>query len=107
MSQDHPPRGSATATTRTMVVTVPREDLPPPSIPDHQLLRCIGRGSYGSVWLARNAMGTFRAVKFVHRGSFSDARPFERELAGIRRFEPISRSHDGFLDVLHVGINEE
>ena len=52
-------------------------------------------------------MGTFRAVKFVHRRSFSDARPFERDLAGIRKFEPISRSHEGFLDVLHVGINEQ
>ena len=26
-------------------------------IPDHQLLRCIGSGSYGEVWLARNMMG--------------------------------------------------
>ena len=34
-------------------------------------------------------------------------RPFERELSGIRKFEPISRSHPGFVDVLHVGINED
>src|SRR5256885_2120429 len=24
----------------------------PPSVPDHELLRCIGTGSYGEVWLA-------------------------------------------------------
>jgi len=29
---------------------------PLPSIPDHELLRCIGRGAYGAVWLARNVM---------------------------------------------------
>jgi WD40 repeat protein len=51
-------------------------------------------------------MGLYRAVKFVYRKSFDDARPFERELSGIRIFEPLSRSHEGFVDVLHVGINE-
>jgi WD40 repeat protein len=76
-------------------------------IPDHQLLRCIGRGSYGAVWLARNMMGMYRAVKVVYRKSFQSDRPFERELSGIRKFEPISRSHEGFVDVLQVGINEE
>jgi eukaryotic-like serine/threonine-protein kinase len=78
----------------------------PPTIPDHELLQPIGRGGYGSVWLARNRLGVYRAVKIVYRGSFTDHRPFEREWSGIRRFEPISRSHEGFVDVLHVGINE-
>jgi serine/threonine protein kinase len=85
-----------------------REDspgLPPVQIPDHELVRRIGGGSYGEVWLAQSMMGAFRAVKIVRRQAFKDQRPFERELAGIRRFEPISRSHDGFTDVLHVGQN--
>jgi len=76
---------------------------PPPPISDHEVLGCIGRGSYGEVWLARNAMGQYRAVKIVRRKAFRDDRPYERELAGIRRFEPVSRSHEGFVDVLHVG----
>jgi len=80
---------------------------PPPVISDHELLRRIGRGSYGEVWLARNVMGVYRAVKVVYRDAFRDHRPFERELGGIRTFEPISRSHEGFLDVLHVGHNEQ
>jgi WD40 repeat protein len=77
-----------------------------PTIPDHQLIRLIDRGSYGEVWLAQNKMGTYRAVKIVHRKAFDHSRPYERELAGIRRFEPISRSHEGFVDVLQIGINE-
>src|SRR5438105_4173436 len=78
----------------------------PVSIPDHELLRRIGRGSYGEVWLARSLMGAYRAVKIVYRKSFDNHRPFVRELSGIRKFEPISRSHEGFVDVLHVGSSE-
>lgn len=75
-------------------------------IADHKLLRRIGRGSYGEVWLARHTMGMYRAVKLVHRRFFKDRHPFERELSGIRKFEPISRSHEGFIDILHVGLHE-
>src|SRR6266404_175335 len=85
---------------------IPCESATPPLVADHALLRCIGRGSYGEVWLARHTMGLFRAVKIVYRRSFQDKRPFERELSGIRKFEPISRSHEGFIDILHVGFNE-
>lgn len=78
----------------------------PPAIPDHELVRRIGQGAYGEVWLARNALGTWRAVKVVYRDSFQDERPYEREFAGIRRFEPLSRSNEGFVDILQVGRDE-
>src|SRR6266487_2385309 len=80
---------------------------PPPSIPDHELLPPLGQGSYGEVWLARNKLGTLRAVKIVYRKTFEDARPFEREFRGIQKFEPISRSHDGLVDILQVGGTDE
>ena len=75
----------------------------PPAVPEHRLLTRIGGGSYGEVWLATNLMGTFRAVKVVFRRSFEDERPYQREFAGIRRFEPVSRSHESLVDVLQVG----
>jgi WD40 repeat protein len=78
-----------------------------PTVPDHELLRCIGRGSYGEVWLARNVMGTYRAVKVVYRTTFDHDRPFEREFEGIQKFEPISRAHESQVDILHVGRNEK
>src|SRR5438874_1366138 len=77
-----------------------------PQIPDHELIRCIGRGSYGEVWLARNIMGTYRAVKIVYRRTFKDAHPFEREFNGIQKFEPVSRTHEGLVDILQIGRND-
>jgi WD40 repeat protein len=76
-------------------------------VPDHELLRLIGRGSYGEVWLARNVMGAWRAVKIVRRETFGSDRPFEREFSGIQRYEPISRSVDGVVPILQVGRNPE
>ncbi len=76
-------------------------------IPDHQLIRKIGGGSYGEVWLARNALGTYRAVKIVYRRNFAHERPFEREFGGIQKYEPISRSQDGLMDILQVGRDDQ
>ncbi len=78
-------------------------EVPPPSIPDHELIRPIGFGSYGVVWLARSVLGVYRAIKIVARQRFDHARPFQREYEGIKRFEPISRVHDALVDVLQVG----
>ena len=79
---------------------------PFPIIPDHELLKKIGHGSYGEVWLARNVLGTYRAIKVVYRATFPDPRPFEREFLGMRKFEPVSRSHEGLMDILQVGRND-
>lgn len=73
------------------------------AIPDHELIEVIGRGAYGEVWRARNIVGTERAVKIVRRAQFESERPYMREFVGIQKFEPISRSHDGFVDVLQIG----
>lgn len=65
----------------------------PPVVPDYELLRRIGRGSYGDVWLARSITGQWRAVKVVQRERFDSDRPFEREFLGIQQFESISHRH--------------
>jgi hypothetical protein len=77
-----------------------------PAIPDHEMLCVIGRGAYGEIWMARSLTGALRAVKVVHRSTFESERAFNREFAGMSSFEPISRAHDGFVDILHVGRND-
>jgi len=50
-------------------------------------------------------VGTYRAVKIISRAAFEDEEAFEREFSGLQRFEPVSREHDAFVAVLHVGRN--
>ena len=81
-------------------------DRTPPKVPNHEMVRIIGRGAYGEIWLARSLTGTWCAVKIVDRQTFASDKAFQREFEGMAKFEPISRSHDGFVDILHVGRDE-
>lgn len=79
------------------------EQRPIPSIPDHEVIRKIGSGAYGEVWLARTITGAWRAIKIVRREDFDDDRSFQREFEGIRHYEPVARNHAGLVHILHVG----
>ncbi|MFU8892567.1 MAG: SUMF1/EgtB/PvdO family nonheme iron enzyme [Luteolibacter sp.] len=83
------------------------QNRPYPTIPDHDVLRKIGGGAYGEVWLARGVTGALRAVKVVWREDFEDERGFEREFEGILKYEPISRDHPALVNILHVGRSPE
>ena len=76
-------------------------------IPDFRLIKRIGSGAYGEVWLAQSVTGAMRAVKIVWREDFELTKTFHREFQGIQQFEPISRGHPGLVHILHVGWNEE
>src|SRR2546422_942498 len=79
----------------------------PPVIPDYELLRLVGRGSYGDVWLARTVTGVFRAIKIVWRERFPDKQPYEREFKGLKEFAAVSILEARQLALLHVGRHDE
>lgn len=80
------------------------DGLPPPTVPNHTVFQCIGAGSYGKVWLARDVMGQWRAVKAVYERKFGrDKRGYEREYEGIEAYGAVSLSHESLLPILHVG----
>lgn len=78
----------------------------PPAIPDIELVRRIGHGGFGEVWLGVNrATGGLKAVKVVplaNRGRTVD--PAGREVVSLAQLEAqrIAR-HPNLLDVQHVG----
>ena len=75
-----------------------------PLVPDHELVRLIGSGSSGQVWLARNAIGTYRAVKIVYRKQFRTT-PLRTRVQRHPEIRAGLAHHDGHVNILHVGRN--
>ncbi|HLH57432.1 MAG TPA: CHASE2 domain-containing protein [Verrucomicrobiae bacterium] len=72
-----------------------------PDAPDYEIFDPpFGEGAFGKVWLARNAIGQWQALKAVYASKFgSRTKPYDREFNGIRRYKPISDKHPGLLRV--------
>ncbi len=99
---------AAPAGTRTMPLRAALSGAPTgvaqPDIAEHTLVRKVGEGAYGEVWLARDVLGNYRAAKVIYRARFgNDSAPYEREYRGISAYGPVSLSHPGLLHVLQVG----
>ena len=92
----------------TQTVVVPMPVTLEVVAPDFEIERCIGEGSFGQVFLGRSkATGRYRAIKVVRRSRFNNEHPYEMEFAGLRRFEEVSREHEGFVDILHVSRDDQ
>ena len=76
-------------------------------IPDFQLLAKVGEGSYGTVYLAKSVTGQYRAVKVVYAHRMGSTEAFEREFRGAQFYEAVSRRHDGLIDILYVGRDDQ
>src|ERR1043166_6226779 len=77
-----------------------------PQIPDHEVLRSIGNGTFGVIFLVRTVTGRYRAAKVISRTNFRSESSFVREFAGVQKIERISLEHEGWVDILHVGRND-
>ncbi|HWN94504.1 MAG TPA: serine/threonine-protein kinase [Methylomirabilota bacterium] len=82
-------------------ILVPMPTLGTPDAPDYELIEPpFGKGAYGKVWLARNAVGQWQAVKAIYQANFKeDVSPYEREFRGIERYKPVSDKHPGLLRI--------
>ena len=80
-------------------------DESPPTIPQYEVLRLIGKGSFGQVWLARTITNVYQAIKVISRDNFQKTATFNREFEALQKYQRIS-SHPGLLQILHVGRND-
>jgi CHASE2 domain-containing sensor protein len=80
--------------------------IPEPVIdaPDYQVFEPFAQGSFGTVWLVRNAIGQWQALKKVEAAKFGENTPYELEFTGISNYKPISDKHPGLLHVDFVCI---
>jgi CHASE2 domain-containing sensor protein len=72
-----------------------------PHTPDYELAdEPFGKGAYGRVWLAKNAIGQWQALKAVYIAGFQNRTdPYDREFNGITRYKPVSEKHAGLLRI--------
>jgi len=87
---------------------------PAPRVPDFELIRPIGQGGFGQVWLATNlTTGHLRAVKVIPlrksgATGYPQAGPAGREITSITRLEDrVHARHPNLLDIQHVGQTAE
>jgi CHASE2 domain-containing sensor protein len=96
-------------TSRATEVIIPSSaTLELPHAPDYELFDPpFAEGAYGKVWLARNAIGQWQALKAVYRAKFgAHTHPYEQEFNGIRNYKPISDKHPGLLRVDFVSMQK-
>lgn len=74
------------------------------TIPDHKVIRCIGSGAFGRVWLAINSLGNYRAVKTIERSKFRNSeKAFEVEWEGIKKYAANRIDHQRLVGIFHAG----
>jgi CHASE2 domain-containing sensor protein len=68
----------------------------------------FGEGAFGKVWLVRNAIGEWRALKAVYRAKFGEkTAPYDREFSGIEQYKPVSHEHPGLLRIEFISRKRE
>lgn len=81
------------------------DGLPIPVTPDFKLFQQIGKGGFGRVWLVRDAVGRWKALKAIYAEKFeADSKAYETEFKGVERYAPVSdkQPHPGLLRVEFV-----
>jgi CHASE2 domain-containing sensor protein len=101
MREESAPVSSLGATTVSLGASEATVRLDPPDAPEYELFDPpFGEGSFGKVWLVRNAIGQWQALKAVYQAKFGQKTgPYEAEFKGIKRYKPVSDKHPGLLRV--------
>jgi hypothetical protein len=72
-------------------------------IPDYAPIRVCGRGAYGVVWVARDRVGAYRALKIIDLAKLEAQNVPCRELKALETYCRRVQRHRNLIDVFHVG----
>jgi serine/threonine protein kinase len=80
-----------------------------PDVPDLDLIRAVGRGGFGQVWLARSRItGHLRAVKVIPLRGLGTTDRAGREITSLTRLEAnLRRQHPHLLTIHHLGKTDD
>jgi len=80
-------------------VELPTE--PPVEVPNHELIRCLGAGGFGQVWMAKHTVTEhYRACKLIPKDK-------ALELEGLRRLKQKVPGHPGLFPIEDVGVVDD
>lgn len=90
------------------VLSTVRDDAGPSGndwrIPDYERVQLCGEGAFGSVWVVRDRVGVFRALKIIDMHKMSEARLHCRESTALEMYCRRVGRHPYLIDIYHVGI---
>lgn len=82
-----------------------QQESKPLALPNLNLVRSIGAGGFGEVWLARHGTldDRLRAVKIVRRDAFPSGAAFREEFKGLQLYQELSRDSQHLVSIYQVG----
>jgi|GEM_PF-4358825 len=73
---------------------------------DYRLLRCVGSGACGDVWLGRDAVGKTLAIKVIDRDRLARLSRTNREEQALRLVRTQLPEHPNLVRIDHIGTDE-
>ncbi len=78
-----------------------------PTIPGYRLIKKIGQGASGTVWLAEEPLSSRKVAVKILPKSAEGKQNIGRELNGIRQFQQIARGHHDIVQILKLDETED